>query len=106
MVAGGIPMGQRVLNLVGLEFGFLTVIEQAPTPDGVKRKHAYWLCSCASCGDHVVVRGNNLRLGQVKSCGCMKLKWPGMSYEYAEQEHWLENRQIARQESIDPNDWA
>lgn len=104
-------MGQRVNDLTGCEFGFLTVVERAPTPQGVKPRHAYFLCYCAACTDHIVARGDHLRLGNIKSCGCMKSKWPGMSYDYAEQEHWMENRQSAEveqkeEESIDPDDWA
>ena len=57
---GGIP-----INLLGREFGYLTVIEQRPT-----RNHmAQWLCKC-QCGRLKEVRGQNLKNGRTRSCGC------------------------------------
>ena|SRR5215216_844136 len=60
-------MGRRVIDLTGQRFGKLVVIEQAPSRGSQKR--AYWRAVC-DCGNETVVRSNNLRSGQTKSCGC------------------------------------
>jgi hypothetical protein len=46
----------------------LTVIRR----NGENNKHnrATWLCQC-ECGNTVIVAGNNLQQGHVKSCGCL-----------------------------------
>ena len=38
------------------------------SPSG--RSDILWLCRC-DCGAEVVVRGNNLRSGATRSCGCL-----------------------------------
>lgn len=53
-------------NLIGKQFGKLTVISEAP-----KRKNdpsPYWNCQC-ECGKTSVVRTQNLNKGITKSCG-------------------------------------
>ena len=47
------------------QFGELTVLGYAETI----KSCAYWKCQC-SCGNIVKVRGDHLRHGQTKSCGC------------------------------------
>lgn len=37
-----------------------------------KRKRPYYECSCA-CGNKTIVRGENLKSGAVKSCGCLRI---------------------------------
>ena len=58
-----------VVNLVGMQFGRLTVAHR----DTTKSDNAVWLCSC-SCqrSDLVSVSGANLRSGNTQSCGCMR----------------------------------
>jgi len=52
----------------GKQYGKLTVIERA----GKDRwGNTTWLCRCA-CGNEHRASGENLRGGNVKSCGCMK----------------------------------
>lgn len=53
------------IDLAGQEYGRLTVIARAPNI----RVRTAWLCKC-SCGNTVVVTGNDLRRGKTKSCGC------------------------------------
>lgn len=60
--------------VIGRKFGRLTVIEfagfSAPSPLRGKRKSIF-RCRC-DCGEIVVVKGNNLKTGHVKSCGCYR----------------------------------
>lgn len=55
-------------NMVGMTLHELTVVERAKSD---KYGNARWLCRC-SCGKMVVVVGNRLRSGNVKSCGHLK----------------------------------
>ena len=55
-------------NETGNRYGRLTVIRYDHTD---KRQGAYWLCAC-DCGCTTVVKGNRLRTGKTKSCGCIK----------------------------------
>lgn len=61
-------------NRVGLESGRLRVTSYAYSTVGVdetQRVHFY-NCECA-CGNHVVVRINNLLSKNTRSCGCMRV---------------------------------
>lgn len=63
-------------SLVGQVFGRLTVLEQVEdyvTPNG--QHYARWFCECA-CPEHnrVYVTGSDLKKGNVKSCGCLRLE--------------------------------
>lgn len=60
--------------MIGRRFGKLTVIEQGPTYYTPKRQsQLQWRCQC-DCGGETVVRGGQLRLGRVKSCGCLHIE--------------------------------
>ena len=50
----------------GDKFGKLTVIGDG----GVKNERHYSICQC-ECGKITLVRDNNLKTGQVRSCGCL-----------------------------------
>ena len=54
----------KFIDLTGMTFGQLTVIERAPNIG----KETAWRCKC-SCGNECVVRANALKRGQ-KTCGC------------------------------------
>lgn len=59
-------------NLAGKRFGRLLVIEldhKEPLKGG--GNILFWKCLC-DCGNYKVVRGNNLRTGNTKSCGCLQ----------------------------------
>lgn len=58
-----------MINEVGNKYGKLTVLERAPRPEG-RPAGAYWLCQC-ECGNQKVIRGADLRTGNVNSCGCL-----------------------------------
>lgn len=53
----------------GDKYNLLTVVEEAPSRS--KDGRPYYLCFC-ECGKETVVSQNNLRTGQVTSCGCYK----------------------------------
>ena len=59
-------MGRKI-NEIGNVYGYLTVIDSAPSKDN----RAMWLCKC-KCGNECVVSGKQLRNGHTKSCGCLK----------------------------------
>lgn len=55
-------------NETGNQYGKLVVLRYDHTD---RRNGAYWLCMC-ECGCTTVVKGNRLRRGKTKSCGCLK----------------------------------
>ena len=61
-------VGSGFENLTGETFGRLTVLGLSGRRGGRK---SYWVCKCI-CGNKKVVRGDVLKVGDVKSCGCLK----------------------------------
>lgn len=61
--------GPKIDNLVGLRFGKLTVISLAERKSYGSRSVVTWECLC-DCGKMTRVSSQNIRQGQVKSCGC------------------------------------
>jgi len=62
------------IDLTGCVFGRLTVLSEAdrgPACAGNKYGKRRWQCEC-SCGEQIVVYGNNLRTGKSSSCGCLQ----------------------------------
>ncbi len=58
----------NVVDMVGRRYGKLVVVSRSGSS---KLGHAMWECQC-DCGSFKVVDGSNLRVGLVKSCGCMQ----------------------------------
>ena len=64
----------KLIDLTGMRFGRLVVIERAGTyssfsdPD---KKYPTWRCRC-DCGAETIVVGGNLRFGSTRSCGCLR----------------------------------
>lgn len=56
-------------DMIGLTFGYLTIIELDTTPRKTTRK--YWICQC-KCGNIKSIPGTRLRNGEITSCGCKK----------------------------------
>lgn len=56
-----------VIDLKGQRFGKLVALKRTESERGMM----HWLCLC-DCGVLKDVRGNNLRAGYIKSCGCGK----------------------------------
>lgn len=57
----------RFIDLMGQQFGLLTVKARAPN----LRHKARWVCSC-ECGGTCVPFTSDLKTGHTKSCGCLK----------------------------------
>ena len=57
----------RNAPIVGLVYGRLTIVSEAPKRNGVRQV----LCRC-ECGKEKVVALANLRKGNVQSCGCLR----------------------------------
>ena len=67
--------GIRPIDLTGMEFGKLTVLEQNGNyifPSGRKGERT-WLCRCC-CGQFCIKRGSQLRDGKTKSCRCYAIQ--------------------------------
>lgn len=61
------PVPIRRIDLIGQRFGKLLVVSRAPSVG----KTARWNCIC-DCGRDTVKSSNVLRMGTVKSCGCLR----------------------------------
>lgn len=59
-------MGRKILDLVGKQYGRLTVLEYSCRNT---RGKSMWKCQC-ECGNTCEVLGTRLRSGHTKSCGC------------------------------------
>ena len=60
----------KFIDLTGKKFGRLTVLSLAGKD---KNNLLLWECIC-ECGNPVITRGQDLRRGVSKSCGCLKLE--------------------------------
>lgn len=58
----------RVIDLVGMKFGKLTVVSQY-TDMSSSHKQIKWNCIC-ECGNECVANGRDLKAGNTKTCGC------------------------------------
>lgn len=62
------PTDPKFIDLTGHRYGITTVIEYwCRLPIG---RRTLWLCRC-DCGNEHIARGNGLRTGDTKSCGCL-----------------------------------
>jgi hypothetical protein len=61
------PLSKPTVDLTGQRFGRLTAHHYSNANDGRKA----WSCVC-DCGAQIEVRGEHLRRGKSKSCGCLK----------------------------------
>lgn len=59
----------KFINMTGQKFNHLTVLSR----NGVQGKgQAAWLCRC-DCGNEATIRGDQIRSGHTKSCGCQRM---------------------------------
>nr|DAK65499.1 MAG TPA: PVL ORF-50-like family [Caudoviricetes sp.] len=65
-------MAQRLIDLTGQRFGKLVVIERAADHIRPNGQHdIQWCCKC-DCGNERIAKSNDLKRGDVSSCGCSK----------------------------------
>lgn len=57
----------KIVNLKGLRFGQLTVVERAEN----RGNQTAWVCLC-DCGNRCVVMSTHLKAGHTQSCGCLQ----------------------------------
>ena len=57
----------KLIDLTGNRYNNLVVLEKSRSEKGV----VIWKCIC-DCGNITYVRGQNLKSGAVKSCGCLR----------------------------------
>lgn len=58
---------KHLVDLIGKEFNYLTVIERSYK----NNSYGYWKCRC-KCGNEIIVRTCDLQSGNTSSCGCLK----------------------------------
>ncbi|KKN75695.1 hypothetical protein LCGC14_0377980 [marine sediment metagenome] len=61
-------MPGKIIDETGHKYDRLTIIRYAGRN---AYREALWLCFC-DCGGEIVTRGSSLRLGDTKSCGCLR----------------------------------
>ncbi len=61
----------NLIDLCGKRFGKLVVIKLSHRD---RLRNLYWLCAC-DCGKEKIIRGSSLRIGNTKSCNCLRGKW-------------------------------
>lgn len=62
-------MGRKPRDYVGMRFGRLTVLRDAPNVNGKR----YVDCLC-DCGQERTFMLSNLRTGRCHSCGCLRVE--------------------------------
>lgn len=62
-------LGRNLKDMTGQRFGRWVVLRRGGT--ALKNRVAVWLCRC-DCGTEKIVRGQPLRNGQSRSCGCLR----------------------------------
>lgn len=66
----------KPIDLIGKKFGRLTVVERL---ENNSRGGTVWKCRC-DCGNTKIADGERLRIGKVKSCGCLVLEVSATNY--------------------------
>lgn len=68
---GKFVKGTMYKDLRGQKFNYLTFEKFDHVVDTGKNRRTYWLCKC-DCGKEVVLRADQVKSGNTKSCGCHK----------------------------------
>lgn len=61
-------MSKQIENLIGRQFTRLLVIQFSGKNS---HRQTMWLCRC-QCGNEVIIRGDGLKSGHTRSCGCLQ----------------------------------
>lgn len=72
----------KVVDIAGQRFGRLTVLHRAGSKNGT----ALWRCLC-DCEGVTDVRGDRLRRGNTRSCGCLRRELPGVPTRHGRAKH-------------------
>lgn len=81
------PLGAKAKekDLIGQQFGLLTVIEF----DCIKNNKKYWKCAC-QCGNICIGSGSDLVTRHKNSCGCLKISVGELTISNLLKEHNIE----------------
>ena len=62
----------REIDMIGKCFGRLVVVDRSSRRYSGRGRDTFWICRC-DCGETTdPIVGYSLRLGQTKSCGCLR----------------------------------
>ena len=64
-------MPRRPIDLIGNQYGRLTVVSLFRGPIKRANKSAQWNCRC-TCGNVTSVAAHYLKNGSTRSCGCLR----------------------------------
>ena len=78
--------------MIGKSFGRLTVLSRAGRSSN---RNWFWNCRC-DCGKDAVVRGDRLRSGRTRSCGCLRVPPPPQYGKRHALKHGLSYTRTAR----------
>ncbi len=96
-------MNGNVKDMRGKRFGRLAVLGYASSRGS--SQSAYWCCVC-DCGQKATIRGQSLRSGETKSCGCLNQEMRHLSNRkhglYGIPEYWVWHS--AKDRCCNPND--
>ena len=93
-------MGRKTIDLTGMKFGRLTVIERAEN----KGSKICWLCKC-ECGNVSVVRSCHLKSGVIVSCGCLRSEKMKQLNEEQWQDEEFKKRQSGKSKELMKKQW-
>ena len=71
----------KLIDLAGKKFGRLTVVNRVERNFAYRNRNLRWKCIC-ECGKTAIIRGQHLKTGLIRSCGCLRAQ---MSAETARQ---------------------
>lgn len=64
-------MSKAVVDMIGRRFRRWTVLAPAEKPEYSEATARFYLCRC-DCGTERVLNGRSLRIGDSRSCGCLR----------------------------------
>lgn len=73
---GCLNTNAKHIDLTGRRFGRLLVNSYA----GLIKKKAYWNCTC-DCGNKTIARADQLKGGEIQSCGCFNVDYHKQKYK-------------------------